>query len=286
MILVSESTLQIDKERIDELNIKIVEYPLFVNGALYNSSYSISSEEKEKLRLLIHDKNNKVTTAGLNYNDIKKVYNKFRSEQIVSMHQSFNNSKATAEALTTLQKELSESQDIYLFDANKLAAGLSIQVLEAAKAIKGGISFEQLKLLLKKNKKNTGNFGVIYDLFFLKRAGRIGFAKAFVGTAMKVLPLLRDDQESGSLKAVGKAKNYRQANQKFINILEEEMKQKGSQKVSVLLVYCGEHEKDCLHFKKLIEEKNWDSEVEIHYSGNSNMPHEGPEFYEIGYIII
>ena len=286
MILVSESTLQIEKERIDELDIKVVDYPVFVNGELFDAGYSMSPVKKEELRLIIKDKENKVTTSGLNYNDIKTVYDKYAGEQIVSMHQSFNNSRATAETLVTLKKDLADSHNIFLFDTNKIAAGLSVQVLEAAKAIKNGISLEDLKVLLEKNKQNTGHFGVLFDMFFLKRSGRIGFAKALLGSAMKVLPLVRDDQESGALKSVGKAKNYIQANQKFINIIENEMIQKESNKISVLLTYCGEHEKDCLHFKKLVEEKGWDASVEIHYTGPSNIPHEGPEFYEIGFIVL
>lgn len=285
MILVSESTLQIDKERIDELNIKIIEYPLFVNGVPYDVSYSMSSEEKEKLRLLIKDKNNKVTTAGLNYSDIKKIYTKYSGEQIVSMHQSFNNSKATAEALTALQKELSGVQQIYLFDTYKIAAAQSIQVLEAAKAVRDGIPFDELKKLLEKNRANTGHFGVLSDLFFLRRSGRIGYTKALIGSAMKVLPLIKDDEESGALKSIGKAKNYRQANQKFIDIMQDELNRKKSRRISILAAYCGEHRKDCDHLKKLVEEQDWDSEVEIHYSGHSDIPHEGPEFYEVGYII-
>ena len=65
MVIVSESTLQLAPERIRELGIRIVEYPLFVNGAPYPASVSMSREAKDELRRLIMDKHNTVTTAGL-----------------------------------------------------------------------------------------------------------------------------------------------------------------------------------------------------------------------------
>jgi len=56
MILIAGSVLQLSYERIKELDINIVEYPLFVNGEPYPVSVSMSGEEKDKLRDLIKPK--------------------------------------------------------------------------------------------------------------------------------------------------------------------------------------------------------------------------------------
>lgn len=286
MRIIAESTLQLSNERAKELNIDVAEYPLFINGEQYPASMDMSIDDKEKLRSLLKDKNNRVTTSGLNYSDVKNIYDQNKENKIISMHQSFNNSKATGEVLRKLTRDLSETHDIHLVDTGKMATAYTILVLEAAKAVQSGCSFEELTELIEKNKSNSGQFGVLYDLFFLKRAGRIGYAKAFIGTAMKIIPLIRDDKESGSLKSIGKAKNHIQANQKFIKILETEMAEKKSNKISFVITYCGDHEKEPLHFKKLVEEQTWEASIEIHYTNHSNLPHEGPDFYEIGYVIL
>jgi len=218
------------------------------------------------------------------------MYNKFKGEKIISFHQSFNNSKATAAVLRKAREEMSNSSDIELFDSYHIAAAYTVQVLEAAKAIQSGVNYDDLIAMMEKNRQNTRHLGVIYDLFFLHRSGRLGLAKAILGKAMKIIPLLGSTEESGVLKSVGKVKTFIQANQKFIRIIEEDLKAKNSETLSAAITYCGSHEKEAQHLKGLIESRvesrGWNTSVEIHYTNHSNMPHQGPDFYDFGYIVI
>ncbi len=284
MVIVTESTLQLSYERIQELGVKVMEYPLFMNGVPYPATISMSREEKDELRRQILDKNNKATTAGLQKEDVRKMYQSIGGEKIVSIHQSYNNSKATAEVLRSVRSEMTGS-DIFLFDTEHLTAGFTVQVLEAAKAVRAGIEFDDLCRLLEKNRRSTRHLGAVYDLFFLKRSGRLGLAKAVLGTAMKVIPLLSSTGESGVIQSIGKAKTSAQANMRFIQIIAADLEAKKSNKLSAVIVYCGPHSEEAEQLKSMILEKGWDASVEIHYTNHSNMPHEGPDFYDIGYIV-
>jgi len=284
MVIVSESTLQLSHERIQELGIRIVEYPLFLNGCPYSVSISMSREEKDELRRLIMDKNNKVTTAGLQSEDLHRMYRSLEGQKIISMHQSFNNSKATAEVLRKVRSELS-GLDIFLFDTEHMSAGFTVQVLEAAKALQAGIGFDGLRRLLESNRRSTRHLAVIYDLFFLQRSGRLGLAKAVLGTAMQIIPLLSSTEESGVIKSIGKAKTYLQANAKFVQIMADELESRKAKRLSAVIVYCGPHLKEAEQLQGLILEKGWEASVEIHYTNHSNMPHEGPDFYDVGFIV-
>ena len=62
MILVADSAIQIEHETIKKLGIRVVEYPLFVNGEAYPVSIDMSREDKDRLRDILKDKNNNVTT--------------------------------------------------------------------------------------------------------------------------------------------------------------------------------------------------------------------------------
>lgn len=284
MVIVTGSTLQLSYERIEELGIKVAEYPLFINGEPYLASISMSREAKDELRRRIMDKNNRATTAGLRGDDLRKIYQSVGDEKIVSIHQSFNNSKATAEVLRSVRSELAE-KDIFLFDTEHLTAGYTVQVLEAAKAVKAGIEFDELCLLLEKNRSATRHLGAVYDLFFLKRSGRLGLAKAVLGTAMKIIPLLSSTGESGVIKSIGKAKTATQANTRFLQIMAADLEARNSSKLSATIVYCGPHREEAEQLKNMILQKEWEASVEIHYTNHSNMPHEGPDFYDIGYIV-
>lgn len=284
MVLVADSVTQLNYERIEELGINIVEYPLYINGEPYPVSISMSREEKDKLRELLMDKKNKGTTSGLKEDDLLNMYKKLKGEKIISLHQSFNNTKVTGEVLNKVKEELSD-YDIEIFDSYNIAGGYTIQVLEAAKAIKKGIGNDELLQLLKKNRENTKHLGAVFDLFYLQRSGRLGLVKAVLGSAMKIIPLLSSTEESGVLKSIGKAKTYIQANQIFIKRMEDELESKNSNRLSVAIVYGGPREKEAQHLKELIASKGWDASVELHYTNHSCMPHEGPDFYDFGYII-
>jgi len=284
MVIVTGSTLQLSYERIQELGIRVVEYPLFMNGEPYPVSISMSRDEKDELREKLMDKNNRATTAGLQRESLQEMYRSIGDEKIVSIHQSFNNSKATAEVLRGVRRDMTDF-DINLFDTEHLTAGYTVQVLEAAKAVQAGIEFDDLSRLLEKNRNATRHLGAVYDLFFLKRSGRLGLAKAVLGTAMKIIPLLSSTGESGVIKSIGKAKTPAQANARFIQIMEGDLKEMNSNRLSAAIVYCGPHLEEAEQLKKMILEKGWNASVEIHYTNHSNMPHEGPDFYDIGYIV-
>lgn len=284
MVIVSESTLQLAPERIGELGIRVVEYPLFVNGEPYPASVAMSRAEKEALRRLILDKKNKVTTAGLAPEDLRRIYRSLEGEKIVSIHQSFQNSRATAEALRMVRGELADL-DIHLFDTEHLTAGFTVQVLEAAKAVKAGIGFQELCGLLERNRRATRHLGAVYDLSFLNRSGRLGLARAVLGTAMKLIPLLSSTGESGVIKSIGKGRTYSQVNARFVDIMAADMESARASRLSAAIAYCGPHEAETEHLKGLILDRGWDASIEIHYTNHSNMPHEGPDFYDIGYIV-
>ena len=284
MVLVASSAIQLSGERCKELNINVVDYPLFVNGENYKGSVNMSLEEKNKLRDIIKDKKNKVGTAGLTYEALSTMYGKFKNEKVTHMEQSL---KMTAATDQMIKKVLDDHKDfnIEIFDTDTLASAYSVQILEAAKALKKGISDDDFRKFIKENKKNSRHIGIIHDLFFLNRAGRVSFAKALLATAFNLLPILSSTDVPGQLKNVGKAKTAAQANQILINLIEEDMKKKNGKKISTVVSFCGDHEKEVNQFVEMYKNKGWNSEIEVHYANHSNMSHMGPDFFELGYII-
>jgi len=127
-------------------------------------------------------------------------------------------------------------------------------------------------------------FGDVSSPTILKEAG-IGRAKAILGTAMKIIPLLGSSEEAGVLQSIGKAKNYLQANQKFVQLIEADLARKQARRLTALISQIGPYDRETRHLKELIMEQGWAAEVEVVYSNHSNMPHAGPDFYDIGYVV-
>lgn len=284
MVIVAGSALQLSPQTAKDLGIEVVNYPMYLNGEPYPVSMDMSREEKDKLRLLLKDKNNKVTTSGLVKADMLEAYNRHRGEKIISLHQAARASTATVTMIKDLVAENTDL-DVEYVDSKFLTAAYTILVQEAALAVKEGKSFEEVMDLIKTMQANTRHLGVVYDLFYLHRTGRIGLAKAVMGTAMKIIALLSSTEEPGSLKSVGKAKNHLQANQRFLKIIQEELAEKKGTTLHAVISVIGPHEEEAQHLKKLVDELDVDTRVEVHFTNHSNMPHAGPDFYDIGYVI-
>ena len=114
-------------------------------------------------------------------------------------------------------------------------------------------------------------------------------AQAVMGTAMGIMPLLSAVPGSGEIKAMGKARNYKQACSRFLSVITDQMEEKKSKKLTVAMSYVGGHDKECLYMKKLLEkaaeENGWELYFELNYSNFAHMPHLGPDYFEMGYVI-
>lgn len=284
MVLVADSACQLSPETLKGLGVTIVDYPMYLNGEPYPVSIDMSGEEKEKLRVMLKDKNNKFSTSGLREEDLLAAYKRFPGEKIISLHQS---SSASTVTMDTVKKVISEHDelDVTYVDARFLTAAYSVIVQDTALAIRAGKSFEEVMALLDLMRGNARHLGVVYDLFYLHRTGRIGLAKAALGTAMKIIALLSSGEEPGTLKSIGKAKNYSQCNQRFMKIIREDLDAKQGKSLHAVISMIGPHEKETEDLKRQVESLDVDTRVEIHYTNHSNMAHIGPDFYDIGYVI-
>ncbi len=90
---------------------------------------------------------------------------------------------------------------------NSLGAGLGIgmQVIEVAKLIEAGKSFEETVEITEKRKHHMCQFFTVDDLSYLKKGGRISGATAAIGTILNIKPLLRGDEE-GHIVSWGKCR--------------------------------------------------------------------------------
>ncbi len=284
MKLVVDSALQLEPQTVNELGLTVVEYPMYLNGEPYPVSMTMSREEKDKLRAVLKDKNNSVTTSGLRKEDLLEAYHKFPGEKVISLHQSGRASTATMAVIRELLAE-ETGLDIEFMDAHHLTAAYSVIVQQIAEAVNAGKSIEEIRELLDYIRANTRHLGAVYDLFYLHRTGRIGLAKAVLGTAMKIIALLSSSDEPGVLISIGKAKNYTQSNARFLSIIRKELEEKSGTRLRAVISVIGPHEQEAAHLKAAVEQLECETHVEIHYTNHSNMPHAGPDFYDIGYTI-
>jgi DegV family protein with EDD domain len=284
MKVVAGSALQLEQKTVKALGIEVVEYPLYVNGEPYPVSMDMSQEAKDTLRLLLKDKKNKVTTSGLREEDLIAAYSKFADEKIITIHQAGKASTATQQVLKQVLTQHPEF-DIEFIDAHHLTAAYTVIAQQVAEAVQNGMEFSDLMEQVEYIRTNTRHIGAVYDLFYLYRTGRLGLTKAILGSAMKIIALLSSSKDPGVLISIGKVKNYIQANNRFIQLLQEDLKQKQGKRVRAVISVIGPHFKEANDLRDRLEKLEFPVQVEVHASNHSNMPHAGPDFYDLGYTI-
>ncbi len=291
MKIIIDSTCQIEPQVIKDLGLYFVDYPLYLNGEEYEHYWDTPNirEEKNKYIELIRNKNSKGSTSGITEEAFTKAFESCKGEEILLITQSINNTKATGNTLNKVLKEHPEF-NVKAFDTEILASGVGAQGLALLREMKDSkMTRDECYDLLVKNRANAYVVGVLYDLFYLHRSGRIGLAKAAVATAMGLYPLLSSTPQSGVLKSTGKVRNYKQANVRFLAAIKDQMKERESKVLTATMAFTFDHDKECMHMKELLlrtaEESGWEVEVHINYTNFSLIPHMGPDFYEMGYVI-
>ena len=114
----------------------------------------------------------------------------------------------TVRAAEIAAEELMEEYpDAKIAVINSLGAGLGIgmQVVEIAKLIEAGTSFEETVRISEERKNHMCQFFTVDDLSYLRKGGRISGATAAIGTLLNIKPLLRGDEE-GHIVSWGKCR--------------------------------------------------------------------------------
>ncbi len=118
-------------------------------------------------------------------------------------------------------KKMIPDAKIELVDSKLTSVPLAYIALTAARAAKNGASLAECKKIAEKVRDNAEVYFAVDTLEFLHRGGRIGGAARFLGTALKLKPILK--LEDGKIEAHEKVRTTKRAYNRLIEILETEL---------------------------------------------------------------
>lgn len=110
----------------------------------------------------------------------------------------------------------------YVFDTKILAYPEGEIVLETAKLIQSGKSFEEIIELLPSIRERVFGYFTIDTLEYLKRGGRIGRVAGTLGELLNLKPVITTD-ENGVYYTVSKARGRKQALSKLTELLKSHL---------------------------------------------------------------
>jgi DegV family protein with EDD domain len=146
------------------------------------------------------------TTSQPSIGDFLAVYEPLVDQglDVVSVHISGGIS-GTVEAARQAKEQLAErtgTDRVTVMDSERAAGGLGLMALAGAKAAQAGGSREDVVARVEATRADLKMWFAVDTLEYLRRGGRIGAASAWLGSALKIKPILTLDTEITPIERV------------------------------------------------------------------------------------
>jgi fatty acid kinase fatty acid binding subunit len=141
-----------------------------------------------------------VTTSQPSVGDFLAVYEPLLAEgrEIVSIHISAGISgtyEAAVQARDRLTAEDKGGERIHIVDSRTAAGGMAMVLLGAMNAAERGATAEAIAAQAERARAELKLWFAVDTLEYLRRGGRIGTAGAWIGTTLKIKPILTFEEE-------------------------------------------------------------------------------------------
>jgi DegV family protein with EDD domain len=148
-----------------------------------------------------------VTTSQPSVGDFIAVYEPLLAEgkEIVSIHLSAGISGTYESAMQARERLTAEGKGgerIVVCDSRTGAGGMGLMILGAAHAAEGGAGAAETKKRVDAVRDHLKIWFAVDTLDYLRRGGRIGAARAWIGTTLKIKPILTLEEEITPIERV------------------------------------------------------------------------------------
>ncbi|MDD5190297.1 MAG: DegV family protein [Dehalococcoidales bacterium] len=215
--IVTDSTSDLSPELARENDISVV--PLYVRFGEHNYRDGVDISLDEFYTRLttsnIHPSTSQPSPA-----DFARTYNNLAKEtdQIISIHLSKKLSGTYNAALQG--KEFANTKaEITVIDSESVSMGLGMTTLMAARLAKAGANIQKITGEVKEAIRHTHLMGTFDTLKYLVIGGRIGKAKALVGSVLNVKPVLI--MREGELHPVANVRTHNKGVEKLVDFVKE-----------------------------------------------------------------
>ena len=105
---------------------------------------------------------------------------------------------------------------IHIYDSESAAGGLGMMVMRAAELAAQGASLDEILTAIDRERATQRLYACLSDLSHLQRTGRIGKAKAVLGTLMKIVPVLA--LKDGQVVAEAQVRTFARAQETMLDL--------------------------------------------------------------------
>jgi DegV family protein with EDD domain len=217
-VVVTDTTAYLPGELVDRLGVVTV--PLYVNFGSQRTERESDVTDYHAFFEELRGTEHLPTTSQPSVGDFVSAYEPLLAEgsDVVSIHIAAGlsgTSGSARQAAEQLEREGKGGERVRVIDSETCAGGLGMLVLVCAAAAKAGLGLDAIEKRVLDARAELKIWFSLDTLEFLKRGGRIGAASAWIGSTLRVKPILT--MESGELKPVERVRTSSRAFERLVD---------------------------------------------------------------------
>jgi DegV family protein with EDD domain len=207
--IVTDTTAYLPREVVEANQITLVS--LYINWGGERTEREADITDLDAFMEELRSGERLPTTSQPSVGDFMSAYEPLLADggEVVSIHISGGISgtvEAARQAAEQLERDGKGGERIHVMDSTTAAGGLGIVVLGAARRAARGGDREEVAAAAVETREALKMWFAVDTLEFLKRGGRIGGAAAFIGTTLRIKPILTLEAEITPVERVRTSK--------------------------------------------------------------------------------
>jgi len=260
--------------------VKMIRSTLNLNGKEYEDYVDIQA--KEFYDIIVANPDIDVSTSQTSTGKIASVYEELKAEGYTDVLSIVISSKLSGTYQgAVLAKDMVPGINVYVIDSRTVSYGEAFLVMEAIKMIKAGAKVRDIIDKLEKIRDHIYIYVLVDTLKYLVKNGRLSATSGFLGTLLKIKPLLHI-QRDGSLVPFEKIRTTNKAQARLIEVIQSDIAGKN---VIMFIAYTNNEEK-AAEIKQEILNVRPDITIELVPLTPVVGAHAGPGTLGVGYIVL
>lgn len=269
--IMADSACDLTQKYYDEYNIEMVPLTVHLDGHEYKDGIEITPK---KIYDAMRD-GSSTKTSQVTPQSFKSIFTSFAEANQPLVYFAFSSElSGTYQTAKMMENEIKSdfpNAPIHVIDTKCASIGYGLVVLRAAQLAKEGATVEEIIELGTYHAKNMEHIFTVDDLEYLYRGGRVSRTSAFVGSLLRIKPLLHVDE--GKLIPIQKIRGSKRVLGRMIEVMEERGVDFENQ---VIGISHGDDLERANELASLIKEKFNVKDIIIEMVGSVIGAHSGP----------
>ncbi|GAA5416662.1 fatty acid-binding protein TM_1468 [Paraliobacillus ryukyuensis] len=269
--IITDSAADLTQEDLNTYHIDSVPLTVERNGEIFEDGKTISAKTiYDGMRVGDTPKTSQVSPQAF-----ETVFRKYAKENKPCVYLSFSSQLSgtyqSAKIAETSVKANYPNWQLTVIDTKCASLGFGLVVLRAAELANQGASLSEIEELSHYHAAHMEHIFTVDDLEYLYRGGRVSKSAAFVGTLLKIKPLLHVDD--GKLVPLEKIRGSKRVWKRMLELMEERGQDLNNQRIGISH---GDAYETADQLAEMIRERFDVNEIKINMVGSSIGAHSGP----------